>query len=366
MYKTFRVKNFRCFKDLQINDLGRVNLIAGKNNTGKTALLEAMYLHTRPLEPKTLLSLQQSRDLDIPEEDLSDYWSQFFLGRASNLTISLEVGLDKPSHTSGLEIHELSEDEDLVSLRHGYGSMLSSGGMSEFDAFEVTSGIVAGLRLYSYYEADGGNSSRDVFLSSNPKLPALPIFQSNDRAQFVPVQGRPDKQDSSMQFSALDEQGKISLLIEIVRMFEPSLTDLRLAKMHGELLICGRTNGSLIPLKLMGEGVNRVSHFLITMLSNPISYLFIDEIENGIHYTVQTELWKAIGQIARDQKIQVFSTTHSLEMIQAAHEAFKDDDIDDFRFHRLYQDTTTGNIEARTYNEYSIGAAISKDREVRG
>ena len=38
MYKSFRVKNFRCFKDLQINDLGRVNLIAGKNNTGKTAL----------------------------------------------------------------------------------------------------------------------------------------------------------------------------------------------------------------------------------------------------------------------------------------------------------------------------------------
>ena len=44
MYKSFRVKNFRCFKDLQINDLGRVNLIAGKNNTGKTALLEAMYI----------------------------------------------------------------------------------------------------------------------------------------------------------------------------------------------------------------------------------------------------------------------------------------------------------------------------------
>ena len=49
MYKSFRVKNFRCFKDLQINDLGRVNLIAGKNNTGKTALMEAMYLLTRPL-----------------------------------------------------------------------------------------------------------------------------------------------------------------------------------------------------------------------------------------------------------------------------------------------------------------------------
>ena len=55
MYKTFRVKNFRCFEDLQINDLGRVNLIAGKNNTGKTALMEAMYLLAGNRESKTLL-----------------------------------------------------------------------------------------------------------------------------------------------------------------------------------------------------------------------------------------------------------------------------------------------------------------------
>ena len=63
MYKSFRVKNFRCFKDLQINDLGRVNLIAGKNNTGKTALMEAMYLHTRPLSPKWIGGSRSSQDV---------------------------------------------------------------------------------------------------------------------------------------------------------------------------------------------------------------------------------------------------------------------------------------------------------------
>ena len=63
MYQTFRVKNFRCFKDLRIEDLGRVNLIAGRNNTGKTALMEAMYLLAKPLRPKVLSVLQgSSRD----------------------------------------------------------------------------------------------------------------------------------------------------------------------------------------------------------------------------------------------------------------------------------------------------------------
>ncbi len=41
MIQSFRVKNFRCFQDLTLKSLKRVNLIAGKNNVGKAALLKA-------------------------------------------------------------------------------------------------------------------------------------------------------------------------------------------------------------------------------------------------------------------------------------------------------------------------------------
>ena len=57
MFTSFTVKNFRCFRDLTIAPLGRVNLIAGKNNTGKTALLEAMYMHCWPSEAGLAISI---------------------------------------------------------------------------------------------------------------------------------------------------------------------------------------------------------------------------------------------------------------------------------------------------------------------
>src|SRR2546423_161740 len=44
MLDSLSIKNFRLFRDLKVESLSRVNLIAGKNNTGKTALLEAVYL----------------------------------------------------------------------------------------------------------------------------------------------------------------------------------------------------------------------------------------------------------------------------------------------------------------------------------
>ena len=42
MLQNFAIKNFRCFAGLKLDSLARVNLIAGKNNTGKTAVLEAL------------------------------------------------------------------------------------------------------------------------------------------------------------------------------------------------------------------------------------------------------------------------------------------------------------------------------------
>ena len=97
--------------------------------------------------------------------------------------------------------------------------------------------------------------------------------------------------------------------------------------------------------------------------------VFIDEIENGIHHSVQCKVWKAIGKLARDLDIQVFATTHSLEMIRAAYEAFKEDgELDDLRLHRLDRDEDTGDIEAVTYNVPALDAlaTFDFDFEVRG
>ena len=44
--KNIEIKNFKCFEDFKAEGFGRVNLIGGKNNVGKTAFMEACYLST--------------------------------------------------------------------------------------------------------------------------------------------------------------------------------------------------------------------------------------------------------------------------------------------------------------------------------
>jgi len=92
--------------------------------------------------------------------------------------------------------------------------------------------------------------------------------------------------------------------------------------------------------------------------------LLIDEIENGLHYSVLENVWRAIDKAATELNVQIFATTHSREMVMAAHEAFKDEN-DNFLFQRLDRNKKTGEIYPTIYDENSMQAAMEVNAEVR-
>ena len=365
MYKTFRVKNFRCFKDLQINDLGRVNLIAGKNNTGKTALMEAMYLHTRRDAATELVWLHvKVRGLAEFNDNRVANWRQLFYGMDASQVIEIEMPQILNVGWPTLQIKEIANTNATGSIFASYAVYLHERlGMSQISAAKAVSELEFMLRFIRLRERSSN------VLHGIPSDSSYPIGRSSVHSSdsyFVRVNDRPSSHRVADKYSKLKLSDGQEALISTLQQIEPRLTLLEVLSPEHTPMLWAEIGGATMPLRLFGEGTNRVCHILMTMKAVDLKYLFIDEIENGIHYSVQRKVWEAIGQMARELDIQVFATTHSREMIEAAYKAFEDDDLDDFRFHRLYRDTTTGNIEARTYNEYSIGAAIRRDYEVRG
>jgi len=53
---SLEIRKFRGFQHLQIERLGRVNLIVGKNNVGKSNLLEALQMYARRASTPTIIS----------------------------------------------------------------------------------------------------------------------------------------------------------------------------------------------------------------------------------------------------------------------------------------------------------------------
>ena len=369
MYKSFRVKNFRCFKDLQINDLGRVNLIAGKNNTGKTALLEAMYLHSGNRDVKTLLRTEQityyrsTRESYPMPRDLEDdapsivNWSDIFLNfnSANGIDMSATVQSQQPSlfeeGPRTLRIATISPDtgdfdEMLSKFRIEYPQS-----NEEFDLLVLKP-----------------NEGPQTFaLLVNGKVRTTRQTNTVMQSRFsYPREKTPPNVDSK-RFSRLRRENSISKLIKALAVFDSRLSHLEFLNDGNEWRLYANIGlPKLTSMASMGDGINRFVSLLLEMSDVPNGVIFIDEIENGIHHSIQKQVWEAIRRFAHSFNVQVVATTHSWEMIESAHEAFKDKRDYDFRFHRLNRSSKSKEIEAVTYNKAGVGAFIRSRYEVRG
>jgi hypothetical protein len=165
-------------------------------------------------------------------------------------------------------------------------------------------------------------------------------------------------------FTEIAKKAEIrELLTETIAILEPRLT-------HIELLGGGRNLyghiGLSQPVSLshMGDGVSRLAEIMLMISANDNKFVCIEEIENGLHHSVLTKVWRAIYQAAVAFNVQIFATTHSDEMIQAAQEAFADDPAA-LRYYRLDR-KKTGQIKAVMYEPEILEEAFLSDVEVRG
>lgn len=73
-----------------------------------------------------------------------------------------------------------------------------------------------------------------------------------------------------------------------------------------------------VPLNIVSSAVNKVVAVLSCIAANPRCTVFIDEIENGIHYSKLEAFWRGLLELSRTYDAQVFASTHSWECLQAA------------------------------------------------
>jgi len=91
--------------------------------------------------------------------------------------------------------------------------------------------------------------------------------------------------------------------------------------------------------------------------------VLIDEIENGLHYSIYPNVWKLIFKLAETLNVQVFATTHSKECLNAFNKTNKDQAAQSGRLIRLGR--KKGNIVATEYNQKDMQVILERDIEVR-
>ncbi|OPY00330.1 MAG: ATP/GTP phosphatase [Syntrophorhabdus sp. PtaU1.Bin002] len=359
-YTSFEVLKFRCFEKFKIDSLGRVNLLTGLNNSGKTSLLEALFLHLGRTNPSLVLILNSWRGLDIISESAESQWGSVFWQLKDSQDITLK-GVDSAGYQRTLKI-SISRSGSVVRTE-----------TPDIDRVESI-GAAQQAILFKYTDETGKEQTvtgTPVFIKAQNKVVAfelrlVPHLPPIPTSIFVACRHGSNAREEIERFSVLRKKGKDSTLLSALKIVEPRLEKLEILMYQGVSMIHGYLRGyeQPLPSPLLGDGVRRSLSVLLAIGAAENGVVLVDEIENGIHHSSMKPLWSVIAEASRTFNCQVFATTHSEECIYAAHRAFKEGVSYDLMLYRL--DRKNGSVVAVKYDEATLNAALSIPLEVRG
>jgi len=358
MLTSIVVRNFRAFRDLTLAPLARVNLIAGTNNAGKTSLLEAMYVASTPVAAGTLSDIDQLRGVPSASAVDAVEWAFHSADRrtASELETTDHLGVTRTCRIEAPEANAFKLDADYQAARRLAVSVNPdlldrTGGRLVLWYEDSRGGRSVGVAIGSLYAHEGGWSQPCLFINSQELVRGADLAPADDPVNQL--------------FSNVEAEVGQADLLAALRCLDARVEQLSLLLFDGRPTLHAQLAGSRrkVPLHYMGEGVRRVLLFALAIANARGGMVLIDEIENGVHYSVLPDVWHALGEAARRADAQVVATTHSFECIRAAHEAFDDDRADDLRLHRL--ESGPDGVRAVTYDRRTLGTSVEMNLEVR-
>ncbi|MCY4366348.1 MAG: AAA family ATPase [Chloroflexi bacterium] len=365
MYRSFTIKNFRCFDELTVEGMGRINLIAGKNNVGKTALLEALWVHHGAVNPDVGVRIGTFRGLDAPSLDnfLADLFHRFNRGGVIEL-LAIGDWSESPrelriscEEVSTVEVPLPRPRDEQHDTRQTSSTFNNSSSRVVFDyTFGPDVQLSATGRLVEQIVGPGV-STIAMEQTQRPRP-----YQEN--GIFLAARRTGVSNEDVQRYSQLEVAGQEGKILDILEQIEPSLGRLAVVATGQETRIYGEIGlDRLIPFQLMGDGMSRLLSVALAIATAPGGIVLVDEIENGIHHSVMEKVWKAIGAFAHSYDVQLFATTHSYECIGAAYRAFESDEEDELRLFRIER-SKEGKFRAVKFDRERLGSVLQFNMEV--
>ncbi|HTU91297.1 MAG TPA: AAA family ATPase [Gemmataceae bacterium] len=355
MFQSFTVKNFRCFRELTLAPLERINLIAGKNNSGKTALLEAIHLHSYPCDCELPFLINERRGMDSEKKYDEKSCERLFFDKKEDSGVEL-LSKNEKGEVRTLQIWLLNP----VNARLKFPDLALEEQKLKFPPTDPR---------FRWIILKANTNEKDTFSFAVPQgerfLPASSNHTPwNGPSIFLGSAGRSPNKDV-LAFSNLELANRQEEILPPLHFLEPRLQRLSILLLAEQPVIHGRLDGlsRMVPVQFMGEGVRRLLSILLAINEAKGGNILIDEIENGLHYSVLKDVWQAIALAARMADVQVFATTHSYECIQAASQAFQAQETNGLRHFRL--DRIQDEIRLAVYTQEILNFAIEMTHEVR-
>ena len=338
---SLEIEEFRGYKHLTIERFRRINLIVGANSVGKTSLLEAIQLLIGKGSANLIIELLNKRNEGIEMPRLGAMRRNDDATEDDILRVASE-GLgymfhSRPDISSDFDQHKfiiraLDNSEQLLMVKSSWFEK------SEFDETATINGKAITRRrseLIDVLEGDMAYSENDLQFGLTIQIGEKKTNYAIDRyfrnTQFtrkpnvsslniVDVQGLNEKTLAAYWSKILLTDYEPDIL-KAVRIISPDIEDFAFRddeRGRGKYPIV-RLKGVAkpVPFHSLGEGAVRILGIILALVNSRDGVLLIDEIDTGLHYSVQIKMWDFLFSLAEQLNVQVFATTHSQDCLSA-------------------------------------------------
>ncbi|WP_299876613.1 ATP/GTP-binding protein [uncultured Cocleimonas sp.] len=312
--KNIEIRHFKCFNLFKASGFARVNLIGGKNNVGKTALMEACNVNIRGVDVKNftaaLASIKYRRER-LNNPSLNNIELTSYLEKTSDLTVTSNIRSSsfKVNSKDGVKKYKISIGDKSVSIN---------------------------VKDFTFEKVFKGNI---IFMSS---------LGATDRALMA-------------NYSSLQKNDKEEYLNHFLNKVDSRIESFKVIE---DVPQC-KVNTRYIEVSDMGDGIRHLINIISSLYSSENGQLFIDEIDNGLHYTILDDVWNIILTLSKELNVQVFATTHSKECIES-YERTANKLQDQNITYTILTKLKDGSIDAGVYDAEMLTNTLEQDHELRG
>ena len=375
--KSLEVKKYKNFEHLTLNDLANINLIVGKNNVGKSALLEAVSIFASNGDLEQIKAVLASRGEGVgfsssveksAEKEMERFLSLYhqwnvpnFLNHPIEISANEKSSGRKTKFSMRLAGYIKSLETDSQGFERPY-KLLEDNNEAMFENPDIHIGLLLSYDERKTFYMFNGERKRNSAEGSN----AFEYVRTNQ------IMG--DKNPKLYDKIALTPNEKY--IIKALQIIEPQIENINFLKddkAPGQSdervpFVVFKNDSKRYRLSAMGDGINRILTIILAMLNCENGVLLIDEFENGLHYSVQHQLWKVINDLSTKLNVQVFATTHSMDTLRSLSELINDYPIEEMQEKvacYYLQRTQTNEIKGYRYSADNFEFLINKGEDIR-
>ncbi len=332
MIQSVRIKNFKTFKDTQIDGFTKLNIITGGNNVGKSNLLEALYcLVGKSMHP--CANITEIYDNIRKEPLTTESKNLMFYGLDTEKEIQIVTTLDN-NQTLDLQIKFIASENQKVIESQIIPTAEQTQMLSQLNFTlkknneEIYNDHLNIAKVPNFPPIPNQSGYNRQFKNFDPnQLQKLLPFES---ATIIPSDVAYRQAHMIQAVSKICSNNQLEEeLNKHLSQFDDNIQSISF-NTNNQLKLKVRNVKEKLPLSAFGDGLKKYLHIVSAFMADNAKTIYIDEVENGLHFSRMRLLLKNIIDFINNNKdgnLQVFMTTHNQEFIEILDQVIREKDF---------------------------------------